>query len=87
GGMVSDASGSTIDLVSASITGGIVTLDGLLNGTGISAINGATINVDVTGTLETTGGTLTIDSAAPAATLTNAGTIEANGGELDITTE
>ena len=84
GGIVSVQSGSTLDLVGATISGGTLSIGGTLDSTGISAIT----DVDITnnGLIEATGGVLTIDpSAGP--TLINYGTLEANGGELDITHE
>ena len=72
---------STLDLESATISGGIVTVDGLLDSTGVSAIDGAAITVASTGKLEATAGTLTIDPGS----INNDGLLEANGGELDIT--
>ena len=84
-GTVSDTSGATIDLASATINGGTVTNGGTLNSTATSGIHGATIGNS--GTLESTGGTLTIDATSTATTLTNTGTVKADGAELDITTE
>ena len=65
-----------IDLQNATIDGGTVNVYGLLDSTGISAIDGATITN--TGTIETTAGTLTIDPGS----LTNSGLLEASGGAL-----
>ena len=73
-------SGSTFDLQDYIIVNGIVTVDGLLNSTGGSAIDGAAITIDNTGTLESTSGTLTIDPGS----IDNAGLLEANGGALTI---
>ncbi len=83
-GTVTVGSGSTLDLASATISGGTLGNSGTLNSTGTSAIT----NVGVTnsGLIESTGGTLTIDPVA-GPTLTNSGTLEANGGELDITSD
>ncbi len=69
---------STLDLESATISGGIVNVYGLLDSTGTSAIDGAAITI--TGTLEATSGTLTIDPS----TISNSGLVEANGGTLEI---
>ena len=80
-GTVSVGSGSTLDLMGAIITGGTLSISGTLNSTGISAIDGATINN--AGTLEMTGGTLTIDAAS---TVNNTGVIEVNGGNLVVDT-
>ena len=74
-----DAS-SKIDLASATISGGIVTVNGLLDSTGNSAIDGAAITIASTGTLEATSGMLTIDLGS----ISNAGTLEANGAQLDL---
>jgi len=73
-------SGATLDLNGATVSGGIVTIAGLLDSTGTSAITGAAITI--TGTLEATSGTLTISSGS----LSNAGTLEADGGTLDLET-
>src|SRR5208282_3408598 len=70
--------GSTLELESATISGGIVTVDGLLDSTGNSAIDGAAITIASTGTLEATSGTLTINPS----TINNAGTLEADGATL-----
>src|SRR5208282_558487 len=70
--------GATLDLESATISGGIVTVDGLLDSTGNSAIDGAAITIASTGTLEATSGTLTINPS----TINNAGTLEADGATL-----
>src|SRR5208282_782624 len=72
--------GSTLELESATISGGIVTVDGLLDSTGNSAIDGAAITIASTGTLEATSGTLTINPS----TINNAGTLEADGATLDL---
>src|SRR5579872_2010088 len=84
GGTVNVGGGSTLDLAGTEIDNGSLTNSGTTNSTGTSTLSDVTItNV---GTLESTGGKLTIsDPAGP--TLTNAGTLEANGGELDITSE
>jgi fibronectin-binding autotransporter adhesin len=83
-GTVSDDSGSTLDLIDAIISGGTVSVSGILDSTGTSAIDNASITN--TGTMESTGGVLTIDPEL-SVTLTNSGTLQANGGELDITGE
>ena len=69
---------ATLNLESATINGGIVRVAGLLDSTGTSAIDGATIIN--TGTIEATTGTLTIDPGS----VNNSGTLEANGGTLEI---
>ena len=78
--MVEVDAGSTLELESATISGGIVTVGGLLGSTGNSAIDGAAISIASTGTLEVTSGTLTIDPGS----ITNSGTLAANGGTLDV---
>lgn len=82
GGTVSVESGSTLDLVGATIDGGTVTIAGTLESTGTSAINDA--DISNTGTISvTTGGTLTIDPAVTH-TITNHHLLQASGGVLDI---
>ena len=61
GGTVQADAGSVIDLAGSTVTSGTVTVDGTLDSTGTSAINGAAITVASTATLEATSGTLTID--------------------------
>jgi hypothetical protein len=73
--------GQTLTLSAATIKGGTLNIDGTLDSIGISAITNASIHN--TGTIEATGGVLTIDPTV-AVTLNNSGTIEANGGELDL---
>ena len=70
---------STLDLESSTIDGGIVKISGVLESTGTSFIDKATINNS--GTIDVTGGTLTIDAAS---SLTNTRTLEADGGTLFI---
>ncbi|MGY8683250.1 FecR domain-containing protein [Bradyrhizobium sp. UFLA05-153] len=89
GTKVANSSGTiTVDdqgvlvLDQAEITGGTLTLSGTLVSTGISAINSA--DITNAGTIDVTGGTLTIDPLVQH-TITNQNLIEANGGELDIT--
>lgn len=81
GGTVSVEAGSTLDLVGATIDGGTVTIAGTLESTGTSAINDA--DIDNTGTITVTSGTLTIDPAVIHA-ITNHNLIQASGGVLDI---
>ena len=80
GGTVQADAGSVIDLAGSTVTSGTVTVDGTLDSTGTSAINGAAITVASTGTLEATSGTLTIDPGS----IDNSGLLEANGGALTI---
>lgn len=84
GGAVSIESGSTLDLSSAIIKGGTLTISGTLESNGTSAITDA--NIANTGTMSVTSGTLTIDPPV-LHTITNSHLIQANGGELDITGE
>ncbi len=72
------------DLTGATIDGGTVTIAGMLESTGTSAINNG--DITNTGTITVTSGTLTIDPPV-LHTLTNSHLIEANGGELDISGE
>ena len=69
---------STLDLESATISGGIVNVYGLLDSTGTSAIDGAAITI--TGTLEATSGTLTIDPS----TISNSGELLATDGSTVV---
>lgn len=84
GGAVSIESGSTLDLSSAIVNGGTLTISGTLESNGTSAITDA--NIANTGTMSVTSGTLTIDPPV-LHTITNSHLIQANGGELDITGE
>lgn len=81
GGTVSIESGSTLDLVGATIDGGTVTIAGTLESTGTSAINDA--DIANTGTISVTSGTLTIDPAV-IHTIANHHLLQASGGVLDI---
>ncbi|MDH2351436.1 hypothetical protein QCM80_12250, partial [Bradyrhizobium sp. SSUT112] len=83
-GTVSVESGSTLDLQGATIDGGTVTIAGMLESTGTSAIDNA--DITNTGTITVTSGTLTIDPATVHA-ITNHGLIQVSGGELDISGE
>ncbi|MDH2402709.1 FecR domain-containing protein [Bradyrhizobium sp. SSUT18] len=83
-GTVSVESGSTLDLQGATIDGGTVTIAGMLESTGTSAIDNA--DITNTGTISVTSGTLTIDPATVHA-ITNHGLIQVSGGELDISGE
>ena len=69
----------SLNLQSANIEGGAITVAGMFNSTGTSSITDATIHN--TGTLKSTSGKLTIDPS----TINNTGTLEAAGGELDLT--
>ncbi len=71
---------ATLDLEGSTINGGTVTIAGVLVSTGDSFITDATITN--TGTIDVTGGTLTIDATS---ILDNTGgTLETNGGNLII---
>ncbi len=72
---------STGTVSGTTINGGSLTVAGLFDSSGTSFINNAAVTITGTGTLESTGGKLTIDPS----TINNAGTLEANGGELDLT--
>jgi hypothetical protein len=69
----------------ATITGGTLTMAGMLQSSGISAIDSA--DIVNTGLIEAVGGTLTIDPVAPSTSISNSGTLQADGGELDISGE
>ncbi|MGY8704525.1 VCBS domain-containing protein [Bradyrhizobium sp. 18BD] len=85
-GTVSVDSSSTLDLSGATIDGGTVTISGLLESTGTSAIDNADLTVAGTGTVSVTSGTLTIDPGTIHA-ITNHGLIEAvTGSTLKLTT-
>ncbi|WP_354159629.1 MULTISPECIES: VCBS domain-containing protein [unclassified Bradyrhizobium] len=83
-GTVSVESGSTLDLQGATIDGGTVTIAGMLESTGTSAIDNA--DITNTGTITVTSGTLTIDPAT-LHTITNHNLIQANGGVLGVSGE
>jgi hypothetical protein len=72
---------STLDLDDSAISGGTLTISGVLDSIGTSSIKGATINN--TGTIDVTSGTLTIDATSA---LNNTGKLETNGGNLIIDT-
>ncbi|WP_426411144.1 VCBS domain-containing protein [Bradyrhizobium ganzhouense] len=84
GGTVSVELGSTLDLSSAIVKGGTLTIAGALQSTGTSAITDA--DITNTGTISITSGTLTIDPIV-LHTITNSHLIQANGGELDFSGE
>jgi hypothetical protein len=83
-GIVQTESGQTVTLNGSTITGGTLDNDGIIDSIGISAITD--VNIDNTGKIEATSGVLTIDPAA-GVTLSNSGTIQANGGELVLAHE
>ena len=79
--MVGD--GSLLDLVSGTISGGTLAISGTLDSTGTAAIYSA----DITnlGLIELTDGVLIISGSLTI--FGNSGTLEANGGELDLTSD
>jgi VCBS repeat-containing protein len=87
-GTVSAESGSTLDIENATIKGGAVNIAGTLNAAGIDAIDAADIDIANGGIVEAAkGAVLTIDCAGAIVEITNHGTLEAKGGELDIVRE
>jgi hypothetical protein len=84
-GAVNVDAGKTLTLNSVSITGGDVTNAGIINSTGGATIDNA--DISNTGTIESTIGVMKIDPVGQSDTLTNSGTVQANGGELDIAGE
>ena len=81
GGVVTVAAGSTLDLdTGASISDGTLGNSGEVNAEGTTALHH--LGITNSGTLESTGGVLTIDAGS---SITNSGTLQANGGELDLT--
>ncbi|WP_168212815.1 MULTISPECIES: FecR domain-containing protein [unclassified Bradyrhizobium] len=83
GGVVTVAAGSTLDLDSgASITDGTLGNSGEVNAEGTTALHH--LGITNSGTLESTGGVLTIDAGS---SISNTGTLQANGGELDLTND
>ncbi|MBR0763530.1 VCBS domain-containing protein [Bradyrhizobium japonicum] len=82
-GTVNVDAGKTLTLNGASLAGGTLAIAGTLESTGASAIDNA--DVDNTGTISVTSGTLTIDPGILHA-ITNHGLIEAvTGGTLKLT--
>ncbi|WP_334405011.1 hypothetical protein [Bradyrhizobium sp. AZCC 2289] len=81
GGVVTIDAGSTLDLDGGdSITGGTLGNAGEVNAEGSTGLHH--IGITNSGTMESTGGLLTIDAGS---TINNAGMLQANGGELDLT--
>ena len=84
GSAITVDSAGTLTLNGATITGGTLRVDGTFDSAGTGAIiDVAIIN---NGLIEATSGVLTIQPAG-GVTITNRGTIEANGGDLNITNE
>jgi fibronectin-binding autotransporter adhesin len=80
--------GKTLTIEATTIKGGEISVSGTLDAAGIDAIDAADIDIASTGIVEATdGGKLTIDCAGADVEVTNHGTLEANGGELDIVRE
>jgi fibronectin-binding autotransporter adhesin len=87
-GAIQVDAGSLLALSGTTITGGELALSGTLDAIGTSAIDGADILIAGTGILEATAGAvLTIASYGESDGIANHGTLEANGGELDIVHE
>jgi fibronectin-binding autotransporter adhesin len=84
GGAVTVDETATLKLDGASISGGTLTISGTLYSDGASSISDA--DITNTGVIAAIGGVLTIDPEM-AFVLTNSGTLEADGGELDISGE
>src|SRR5437588_153185 len=83
GGVVTVAAGSTLDLDSgASITDGTLGNAGEVDAEGTTARHH--LGITNTGTLESTGGVLTIDAGS---SISNTGTLQANGGKLVLTND
>jgi fibronectin-binding autotransporter adhesin len=77
--------GKTLTIEATTIKGGEISVSGTLDAAGIDAIDAADIDIASTGIVEATdGATLTIDCAGADVEVTNHGTLEAKGGELDI---
>src|SRR5437588_636309 len=80
GGVVTVAAGSTLDLDSgASITDGTLGNSGEVNTESTTALH--QLGLTNPGTLESTGGVLTIDAGG---SISNSGTLQANGGRLEL---
>ena len=84
GGTLTVGDGTILTVDGATISGGALSNSGTIISTGISALDNVAITNN--GTLESASGVLTIDPAV-GPVLINSGTLEANGGELDITNE
>jgi hypothetical protein len=83
-GVLKVGSGKTLSLNGASVTGGQVNVAGTLSSTGSSTITNSSIGND--GLIEAIGGVLALVATGSAA-IANAGTLRANGGELDVNGE
>jgi hypothetical protein len=78
-GIVQVDQGATLTLNDGKIVGGVLNIAGTFDSEGTSTLDGVTVTN--TGTLDVVCGTLIIDASS---TLTNSGTIAANGGKLEI---
>src|SRR5262249_16797657 len=78
---------SLLVLRDTTITHGKLTVSGTLDSDGTSAIDQANISIGNDGLLEVTSGKLSIDGSGAVTSITNHGTLEAKGGELDIAHE
>ena len=81
GGTISVARSAAIDLNSATIADGTVSIAGRLDAAGTSAITNATL--DNSGTIDSTSGTFTLSLA----TLTNGGKLKADGGTFNLSAD
>ena len=83
GGAITVLGGSTLDLDGGdSISGGTLSNSGEVDSENLNALHGMAITN--TGTLELTGGVLTIDGGS---SINNSGTLQANGGDLILTND
>ena len=83
GGAITVLGGSTLDLDGGdSISGGTLSNSGEVDSENLNALHGMAITN--TGTLESTGGVLTIDGGS---SINNSGTLQANGGDLILTND
>jgi len=76
--------GQSVTLNGATITGGTLVNDGIIDSTGASAITD--VSIQNAGTIEATSGVLTIDPAS-SVNIVNSGVIEADGGKLVLAGE
>ncbi|MDA9391120.1 hypothetical protein WN73_10555 [Bradyrhizobium sp. CCBAU 45394] len=81
GGTVKVDPGKKLTLAGASLTGGALSVSGTLDSSGATTITDAAITSN--GLIEAVGGLLTL-ATMTSATIANAGTLQANGAELDI---
>jgi VCBS repeat-containing protein len=87
-GTVDVDAGSVLAMSGTTISGGALTDYGTIHVTDASAMTGVGISIGSVGTVEATAGAvLTIKSAGAPVGITNQGTLEAKGGELDIVGE